>query len=385
VERRLAPRSGIFLSGGLDSVTVAAYASDLQGERGDAPLGLSLVFPDEVDESPVQTSVAASLGLPLVIRPIADAVGERGVFGAAVDLAATWPAPLLNVWLPAYISLAQEARRRGVTAILTGGGGDEWLTASPFYIADLMRAGKFRALARFIATHQRSYTEPTPALLYRDLWQFGARALLVDALRPAIRGPARRLVRARLDRILPPWLAPDRRLRAELHSRSTISLSPREHGTFYGREMRTALTHALIDHEMEEFHEAGQRSAVEIAQPFWDRDLLELLYRVHPEALLRHGRSKGLVRDTLEARFPGRGFAEQRKLSATSYLSRLALTEGAAERRRFGRIEALGDLGVLDPAGVEAELDRVVSEQDGSRAWWIWFILSFEAWARERA
>jgi hypothetical protein len=61
------------------------------------------------------------------------------------------------------------------------------------------------------------------------------------------------------------------------------------------------------------------------------------------------------------------------------------LTDGAAERARFGRIEALGDLGVLDAVGVDRELDRVISEQDRSQTWWIWFILSFEAWARKRA
>lgn len=383
--RRLARKTGIFLSGGLDSVTVAAYAADCSATHGEAPLALSLVFPGEGDESAVQMSVARSLRLPHVIERIDDVVGSRGVFGAAIELAAGWPAPLLNLWLPAYIALAQHAQKRGVSAILTGGGGDEWLTASPFYIADLMRTGRFRALVRFVAAHYRSYSEPTPALLYRDLWQFGVRALLVDALRPLIEGRAKRLMHARLDRILPRWLAPDRNLRAAIYARPTISLSPRSHGTLYGREIRTAITHGLIDHEMEEFFEAGKRCGAEIVQPFWDQDLLELLFRTRPEMLSKGGRSKGLVRDTLEARFPNRGFGEQRKLSATPYFGRLLLTEGAAERARFGRLEALGDLGVVDAVAADREFDRVILEQDRAQAWWIWFILSFEAWARRRA
>ena len=39
---------------------------------------------------------------------------------------------MLNIWGPAFRALAQRAGRHGRDTILTGTGGDEWLTVSPF-------------------------------------------------------------------------------------------------------------------------------------------------------------------------------------------------------------------------------------------------------------
>ena len=59
-------RTGIFLSGGFDSVSVAAVASDAARRHGcEVPRALSLGFPaPECDERLVQTSVARTLDLP---------------------------------------------------------------------------------------------------------------------------------------------------------------------------------------------------------------------------------------------------------------------------------------------------------------------------------
>jgi asparagine synthetase B (glutamine-hydrolysing) len=57
--------AGVFLSGGLGSVSVAAVAAAATRDRGLAvPQALSLVFPGaDVDESHLQSKVAASLSL----------------------------------------------------------------------------------------------------------------------------------------------------------------------------------------------------------------------------------------------------------------------------------------------------------------------------------
>jgi len=66
VERCLRPGpAGIFLSGGLDSVSVAAMATDVARKSGARdPLALSIVFPtDDANEEDVQRGVAGGLGL----------------------------------------------------------------------------------------------------------------------------------------------------------------------------------------------------------------------------------------------------------------------------------------------------------------------------------
>src|SRR4029079_13047120 len=86
--------AAIFLSGGVDSVSVAGLAADHCRSTGmPDPLALSLLFPDEANEESVQRSVADQLGLPQVLASMETAVSGR-LLKAAIELSATLPAPL---------------------------------------------------------------------------------------------------------------------------------------------------------------------------------------------------------------------------------------------------------------------------------------------------
>ena len=95
-------RAAIFLSGGFDSVSIAATATAMA--RRDArpdPYALSLGFPDpDCDERFVQRSVAQALGLTQDLVPFDVAVNGRGILEPALQLGADWPAPLMNMWAP---------------------------------------------------------------------------------------------------------------------------------------------------------------------------------------------------------------------------------------------------------------------------------------------
>src|SRR6185369_14909205 len=101
---------------------------------------LSLVFPDaECNEENVQRGVAKVLGLSQILAGYDEAAGRCGMLRSALAITEKYAAPLLNTYYPAYHFLALAAKRQGYTTILTGGGGDEWLTVSPYYSADLLR------------------------------------------------------------------------------------------------------------------------------------------------------------------------------------------------------------------------------------------------------
>ena len=70
---------GIFLSGGLDSISVAAVAADCARASGQSlPLALSLGFPDpECNEQERQVAVARDLGLRQLLLGFDEAVGYR--------------------------------------------------------------------------------------------------------------------------------------------------------------------------------------------------------------------------------------------------------------------------------------------------------------------
>src|SRR4030095_3566836 len=78
-------------------------------------------------------------------------------------------------------------------------------------------------------------------------------------------------------------------------------------GSHYVEAGKKSLDHPMISWELEELFEVYRGVGVRILQPFWDADLVDLLFRMPPFVLNRGGRSKGLVRDSLARRFSAPG------------------------------------------------------------------------------
>ncbi|MDR1991103.1 MAG: hypothetical protein LBQ09_12865 [Acidobacteriaceae bacterium] len=382
-------QAGIYLSGGFDSISVAAIACDTAPKRGlPMPRALSLIFPDsECNEELVQRGVAKQLGIEQELLQFADAVGHRGLMIPDVEMSASWPMPMMNIWNPAYWSLAKRGYQQGCRVILTGNGGDEWLAVSPYLSADMIRRGEFAQAMKFIGVIQRSYKMSWLEAMYGGVWKFGARplvAMLAGRLFPGWFEARRR--RNMVDAV-PDWIAPDPALRREIDERAhrTLAASSPETGSFYEREMRTALDHPLNMMEAEEYFEMGRRLGVRIAHPYWDTDLVDVLYRVPPHLLLRGGRAKGLVRDTVARRFPNLGFERQRKVHATNFYWKTMQAEGPKAWELLGGAATLGRLGVVDAKLHAATMTKLFAGQRPQESYRIWNTLQLEAWARSRA
>jgi len=389
-------RTGIFLSGGLDSVTVAALAADTSRLRGLPPVqALSLIFPHpDSNEEDIQRGVASSLGLPHVVLPFEEAVGPRGVLLSALEMNRDWPMPLLSYWRPGYRELTRQAKECECEVVLTGGGGDEWLTVTPLFAPDLLLSLDFGGLYRLGRSHRRSYRLSRLRVARNLLWTYGMKPLLTRAggraggsvlrgIAPWAQEPLRRW---RISRWDPPWAAPDPHLRAELVERTSRTWPTRDstRGGFYVQELREGLDHALLSAEMEESFETGRRAGVTMLQPFFDADLVEFLYRTPPDLLNRGGRSKGLVRDTLARRFPELGFEKQKKVSGTSY-ARSVLGDHALDAwKMLGGVPALAELGVVDQPKLEEGLKDVFTRTDLRNSYRVWDVLSLETWTRAR-
>ncbi|MBD0329387.1 MAG: hypothetical protein ICV64_04715 [Thermoleophilia bacterium] len=382
---------GIFLSGGLDSVSVAALAARVARDADrPAPLALSLGFSHhEADEQALQRRVAADLELPQVMIPLEEASGENGLMASALELNSTWPAPVVNMWLPAYHHLALEGKERERRVILTGHGGDEWLSVTPYYAADLIIAGDVRRLYRLWNNHRRSYPIPPWTILRNILWRFGTRPLLGALADRAAPSAARALRLGRAATGIADWIAPDPALRRQLDARAASSVRPRPRvGQIYLDEMNQALDHALVAMELEEAFESGRRLGLRFGHPFWDADLLAFLYRTPPDLLNRGGKAKGLVRSMLAKRFPDLGFERHRKIIGTPVVREINVREGAVAWRRMGGTKALAELGIVDGAKagrlVEGILGRPGSPEENVHSYRVWDILALEAWVRAR-
>jgi asparagine synthase (glutamine-hydrolysing) len=379
-------RAGIFLSGGLDSVSVAAIARSRSAIAGlDPPWALSLAFPGPAaNEEDVQRGVAAQLGLPQVMLGLEEAVEPRGVIGAAVDLSRSSSAPLTNYWLPAYQRLAREGTERGCRVILTGTGGDEWLGVTPYYAADLLRRGDVRGVARLWANLQRSYPVPRLVMARNLLWRFGARDLVAAGVVRALSRTAPQVLRRRrlrrIDARTPSWVAPEAGLRRAMDERALAAAREPVTRRLYWREMQEALDHPLTSLEVEETYESGRRGGAPILQPFWDADLVQFLVRTPPELLNRGGRSKGVVRDMVARHVPGFGFERQRKVSASSVATGTVIGSALRTWRELDGVPCLGGLGVVQSDRLESEMKRIVAERDVRNAYRLWYVFTVEAW-----
>lgn len=384
----------IFLSGGLDSVAVAAAALDLcrKNERP-LPLALSLVFPHpETNEEAIQRSVAQQLGLPQVVKPFFEATGENGLLRPALAMNGRLPAPLLNPWLPAYTGLAREGTQRGYNVIVTGSGGDEWLGVGPFLAADLLRAGDLVGVYRLWRGLRLSYRISALALLRTVVWKYGAKPLLLPPTYKFLKRTAPWAIRARHRMsskppgwIPPKWLAPDAALRQQFEERTARSNDNGKPGSVshYVAAGKKSLDNPIISGEMEELFEVYRQLGVRVLQPFWDADLVNLLFRMPPFVLNRGGRSKGLVRDSLAKRFPTLGFERQQKVLGVNFYRSLIAKDGPKIWQEMDGAKALKELGVVEEKALADYLTpRLNQPRDARDAHEVFTVLNLESWTR---
>ena len=220
-------------------------------------------------------------------------------------MSATWPQPMWNLWAPAYMALASRAAADGRRLLLTGRGGDEWLTLSPYLLADLLGRGDVTGAWRLLQMRRRSNNLRGVRSAAKLVWLTAGRPLAsatLDWLAPQMwhRRRRRRLLAER-----PAWVAPDPVVRRAMDDRIERWIEPaRPRGGFYQREARLALRHPAIAHDMEETQEFGRRHGMRLVHPFWDVDVIELAHRVPPDVLMQDGRSKWLLRRRFDGPAP---------------------------------------------------------------------------------
>jgi hypothetical protein len=151
----------------------------------------------------------------------------------------------------------------------------------------------------------------------------------------------------------------------------------------YVAEALTSLDHPLVALEREEAFESGRRIGAVVLAPYLDAELVRLLFAVPPQMLSRGGRAKGLIRERIATKFPGHGFERQKKLTATSFATRLFVEQIPPLLQAPDAVQALGELGIVDPHRLRAELRAVTLDRRRHRyAILAWHTLSAEFWLR---
>lgn len=353
--RERIPASGdvsVALSGGRDSPAVYALARRIAGER---VRSMSVSYP-EGDPGREDDTILEVLetcgGEPHWIRS-----DEIGILATMRQGARGRHEPFGHAFAEFQEALARAARQLETRVLLNGSGGDQLFSGEPTYLADMLRAGRFRALLQ----------EWRKLHLGAD-----ARAFCRLAVWPNLGPLARRafgMLRGRrlpdpFDHELPRWLRRDFARRAELETRHQVNFPSRAAaGSAANFERRWLLTHPYFARVFAEAFRLFLKEGVELRTPLADGRLLRLA-ATRPRWERREGwQVKSLMRNALADVLPP-GITRDRPrptgttegLLAHAVREQLrALVEDLAPEMELGR------LGIVDPVAwqrVRAELDR---------------------------
>jgi asparagine synthase (glutamine-hydrolysing) len=249
---------GIFLSGGLDSSSVACMAlgqlqqRSLRGRLWAATHVFDRLIPD--GERPFAAQVSAALGITQEFFPVDDFKPYDEFWDTET---AQTPEPNVRSFLSAYRNSARESGTHA-RVFLAGNGGDEGLRPPGDYYLCLLREGRIGRWGADFVRH---------LVAHRELPHHRVRATLRAAVGRAAPGP-----------VFPDWLNPDLVRRWELKSRwHDFWAAYRVHRSRIPAYM-TNMTNGVMVRYFERIDAGHTGIPLERYSPLFDLRLLEFLF-----------------------------------------------------------------------------------------------------------
>jgi len=391
VERCLAVGAdSLALSGGFDSVSVAVVAAEQR--LGRPPLhAVSMRFTDtDCDEGDTQMAVARTLGMPQVIRSLRDCLADQSFVGGSLALSGSSPTPVLSAFQSMYTGLLESATDRGLRRMMMGTGGDDTFNVDFSYGADLLASGDLAGLWRFYRLWQRTSPFSAARVARVVLWHGAlkpeARQFAKSALERVSPAAAERVREQRRRRALPAWLSGsdptladsmvERRLRP-----ADVELVNGERS--YVRTLRRLTQSPLLMMELDQGYSWAERLGKTLLYPYFDRDMVELTLRMHPDALMAGGRAKAPLRELVAERLPSVPM-RSKKVDFGQAIHGILRRDGKKFLQQMGGAAILTEMGIVDPRRLDPLLDEYFAGAD-RYALLVWLVLSTEMWLRERS
>jgi asparagine synthase (glutamine-hydrolysing) len=365
---------GAFLSGGLDSSAIVAFA------RRHAPDGHLRCFTidyqaraseagEMVADLPYARKAAAHLDVEL--EEVAVDAGMAQDFERLIyhlDEPEADPAALNSLYI------AELARKSGIKVLLSGTGGDDLFTGYRRHRAarlDRLWSRTPRPLRRAAqGAARRLPTSPTAARRLRKLFDG------IDAPEPL-----------RLARLFE-WLSPDAaaallrdRIEAsEVRAPLLAALDDLSGHNNVERVLRLDQRFFLTDHNLNYADKTGMAAGVEIRVPFLDPDLVQWAASLPTDAKLRGGETKWVLRKAMEPYLP-RDIIYRPKTGFGVPLRAWLKAEMKPMMEELTARPVLEARGLFDPAAVtRLKEDTASGRQDGSYA--LLAIMAIELWCR---
>ncbi len=377
VQRRLAVEglTGVLMSGGLDSSSVAALGAKRSAGRVCA---CSATFPEHpgADESDLIAQLREALALP----GLSAEVRPGGLVASALESLAAWQMPLSS-WGDFWaLPLLRAAAAADVRVVLGGDGGDELFGPRSYLLADRLRAGRPREALALARALPGAGDRPPRREVARV---FGELALL-GALPPRLHGA----LHARFaTREAPAWLRPG--VARELVRSDDPLAWKRLEGPRWWADAAHGVTRGIEAVGVFEHHRRRAALAgIESRLPLLDLDLVKLGLRLPPQATFDPHRSRpvlrasvaGLLPDVVRLR-PGKALFESLVVDC------LRGPDLTAVRGLLGdpgaELGAYVDQGAVRRALLDT--DAELHHSPFRWMWQVWRLLTAECWLRAQA
>jgi asparagine synthase (glutamine-hydrolysing) len=368
---------GAFLSGGIDSSTVAA----MMRVRSNAPVRTySIGFREEgFDEAPQARAVAAHLGTEHTELYVSPAEARDVIH----DLPTIYDEPFADSsQIPTY--LLSKLTREHVTVALSGDGGDEVFAGYTRHrfarLAGGMPAPMSRALACGLGV-------AGPALWDRLFGLVPAHRrpkLAADKMHKAARlfGASEE---AGYLSLVSAWDEPQALVNGGSEPRGPISdaaLSRALPDPLDRMQYLDTVTY-LPDDILTKVDRASMAVALEVRVPILDHRIVEFSWRLPARFKLRRGKGKWLLRQVLYRHVP-KALVERPKSGFAIPLGQWLRGPLRAWAEELLSERRLAEGGLLNPAPIRA---RWIEHLEGTRNWHasLWTVLMFQAWREPRA
>jgi asparagine synthase (glutamine-hydrolysing) len=272
---------------------------------------------------------------------------------------------------PHFRSLKQAVAESGRRVLLTGLGGDQFLSGSEYYYAELLSQFKIAELMRVLKTDSRFGDPASPGhnRLKLLLW-WGLRPLLPDKMRQRL-GDA--VPRERFPDFIPNEFA----RRIDLIGRLR-AIAPRPAGTSYSQlSMFEWFSDGWMAHVMEREDRSSAQAGIEEAHPFYDLRLIEFCFALPEDQRVRNNCTKYVLRNAMKGLLPESIRARSTKSELTQTLVRMF--------DRVGGAKFFDHLTIAERGWVDRDLARklahdALSNFGSSNLWPLMNTFAIEVW-----